>query len=137
MLQDTQILATEVKDELRFGFTTQLFGDGACIEGERAVYQWMRRLCSSYNGGYWQFYCLSNGGYFMMPSGADSLRLVWPLNWSDEVVSPQAAGVVATLFALSEMMERGADDLQIQNFHLLRDFLAEHPEAGAMFRLTN
>lgn len=137
MLNDTQIQITEITDKARFEFTANLFGENVCIEGELAVYQWMRRLCSSYNGGYWQFYGLSNGGFLMCPTGAKTFHLVWSLNWSDEVVSAQAAGIVATLFALSQVMETNPDDLVVENYYRLREFLAEHPEAEAMFRLID
>lgn len=137
MSHDTLIQLAEITGEHRFGFTTELFGQRACLEGELAVFQWMRRLCSTYDGGYWNFYRLSNGGFFMAPNETEPMRLVWAMNWSDELVSAQVAGIVATLFALYQTMQTHPDDLLVENYHLLREFLSEHPEAEAMFRLID
>ncbi|HCN72215.1 MAG TPA: antirestriction protein [Pusillimonas sp.] len=136
-MHDLQIHVTEITEEQRFGFTSKLFGERAFIEGEIAVYQWMRQLCTTYNGGYWRFFGLSDGGYFMQPDVEEPLRLVWPLNWSDEVVSAQAAGIVATMFGLSQVLESYPDELVIDNYHKLREFLGQHPESRAMFRLID
>ena len=137
MIHDLQIHVTEITDEQRFCFTSKLFGERAFLEGEIAVYQWMRQLYTTYNGGYWRFFSLSNGGYFMQPDVDDTLHLVWPLNWSDEVVSAQAAGIVATMFGLSQAMATFSDEVMIENYHKLREFLGQHPESRAMFRLID
>lgn len=137
MSHDTLIQLTEIHNEARFGFTSALFGQRACLEGEIAVFQWMRQLCTAYNGGFWRFYRLSNGGLFMAPSANEPMHLTWPMNWSDEHVSCQAAGIVVTLFALSQMMQSHSDELLTENYQLLREYLVEHPEAGAMLRLID
>ena len=36
---------------------------------ESHVYNWMRRLCPNYDGVFWQFYELSNGGFYMASAG--------------------------------------------------------------------
>jgi hypothetical protein len=35
---------------------------------EPHIFAWMDRFCTTYSGGIWSFYTLSNGGAFMAPS---------------------------------------------------------------------
>ena len=137
MLHDTQIQVSEIMGEDRFAFTTTLFGKNSYLKGEHAAYQWMRQLCQEYTGGYWRFFALSTGGCFMAPEGHTSYRMTNAMNWSDETISAQAAGIVVTLFALSTLLHSEADECLIYNYHCLHDFLAGHDEAQAMLRLID
>ena len=128
---------TEILGEDRMNFTPLLFGPEMFLQGERCVFEWMRRLCADYNGGYWKYFAVSNGAYYMAPARDGKMRLTWPLNWSDETVSPDAAGIVATLFALNNAMGAGADDCLVKNYYALSEYAMAHPEAPAIFRLIN
>src|SRR5690606_10669927 len=104
---------------------------------ERAVFEWMRQLCAAYNGGYWEYYAVSNGAYFMAPGRSEPMRLQWAMNWSDETISPMAAGVVATLFGICQILESFPDDGLAERYHLLRDYAYELPECAAIMRLID
>jgi hypothetical protein len=39
------------------------------LKGEALVYGWLEQLSEDYTGGFWDFYTLSNGGFYMAPSG--------------------------------------------------------------------
>ncbi|WP_157793047.1 antirestriction protein [Bordetella genomosp. 8] len=99
--------------------------------GELAVYGWLDRLFEDYHGGYWHYYEIP-GSFYMAPTGHDTLRIVWPLNWCNRTMSADAAGIVATLFALSELCQRpqGAD--LVDKYCALREFASVHAEASAI-----
>ncbi len=66
----------------------------------------------------------------MAPAGYDKLSIVWPMNWCARNMSADAAGIVATLYALCEKYR--VDDL-VEKYHALRDFAGEHPQASAIY----
>ncbi|KAG1254488.1 hypothetical protein G6F66_015020 [Rhizopus arrhizus] len=68
----------------------------------------------------------------MAPTGYDKLRLEWPMNWCDRNMSADAAGIVATLYALNELCSQHPIDELIEKYHALRDFAREHSEAAAI-----
>ena len=57
------ITATKVADEDRLNFWLQHVGMAKMLSFERHVFCWMKRLCPHYDGGFWEFYDLSNGGF--------------------------------------------------------------------------
>ncbi|MDB9569410.1 antirestriction protein, partial [Providencia rettgeri] len=62
------ITAIEVKNaQARLTFLPSKLGR-YCIAFENAIYNWMTRNAVAYNGGYWDFYTLSNGGFYLQPT---------------------------------------------------------------------
>ncbi|OZI62137.1 antirestriction protein [Bordetella genomosp. 11] len=120
-----------VLDSERLNFLPKHFGQRLMLTGELAVYGWLRRLSEDYRGGYWQYYEVP-GGFYMAPTGHDALRIVWPMNWCDLTMPPDAAGIVASLYALSELCQcpQGAD--LVDKYHALREFASVHAEASAI-----
>lgn len=121
------ISATLVPENERLGFLPAVFG-AHFLEGEDRVFSSMAKLCQAYDGGYWDFYTLSNGGGYMAPSRPGHMHLTWHLNNLDAVVSAGAAGVVATLFALGHLSCKYECDQLIEGYHRLRDYALQHPE---------
>jgi hypothetical protein len=109
------------------------------LRAENLVYEWMYRLSPNYNGGYWHFYTLSNGGFYLAPLLYGEMLLIVPGNVFSDTVSPDAAGIVATLFTLCQIIgeahQKGMDVAPLlERYHALRDFAAEHAEAAAIYR---
>ena len=102
------------------------------------VYAWLRRLSKDYDGAYWHYYTLTNGGFYMAPRLTERLRLEVSGNGFEGEMSADAAGIVATLFALgqlaAEIQGTDAADALIDRYHFLREFVDEHAEAGPIFR---
>ena len=122
------ITATRVPDEDRLNFWSRHVGPKYMLSFERHVFGWMRRLCGDYDGGFWEFYELSNGGFYIAPQNGSKMRLVWSGNYFDGAMSPDAAGIVATLYALNVFAEQAGpyfSDKYIQ----LYEFMRLHPEA--------
>lgn len=133
------VTAREVGHSRRMGFLVQLFGN-YFVKGECQVFDWMSRLAGpSYSGGLWDFYELSNGGRFMAPRIAgqgETVEIESP-NGTQVKVSNEAAGIIATMFALSHLAfyvaERGGDTDHITNqYWFLRAYAVDHTEAPAI-----
>ena len=134
----TAITATLIPEgPQRLNFLSMMFGRNF-MRGEALVYGWLSRLSEDYNGGFWNYYTLTNGGFYMAPATDKALRLVVAGNWFEGELSADAAGIVATLFALgqiaAEIQGTAEADALIDRYYFLRDFAAEHAEAGLIFR---
>ncbi|CAG9264281.1 Antirestriction protein KlcA [Burkholderia diffusa] len=128
-----EIRSEQVAEDQRMAFLPQYFG-ARYLHGEGCVYGWARRLCSSYSGGVWQFFRVSNGGFFLAPEMAEPVSVRWNLNSYEGTMGAEAFGIVVTLFALCHMAETFGDDAYVERYHLLRDFAATHPERREIFR---
>lgn len=124
------IEAQKVADDARIHTLPHHFGRHMLIV-EDAVYRWMRRLAPEYSGGYWHFYELSNGGFYMAPD-CEPLLLRVEGNGYEGFMSSAAAGITACLFSFSHLSFRIPSEVMSSHFHQLRDFALEHPEAGAI-----
>jgi hypothetical protein len=102
--------------------------------GEVMVYATLDSMCSEYDGGYWEFYELSNGGFYMAPAKDEPLRLMVSGNGFDGTVSADAAGIIATLMALNQLSWRTRDARCIHLFYLLREYALDHAESSLILR---
>lgn len=128
------IVARLVPDHERMGFLPRHFGSRRFLQGENAVYDWMRRLCPDYTGGFWEFVELSNGGFYMRPSKDSTyMHLCVDGNGFDRPVSADAAGIIVTLFALNSLLWAGAQDLAKAD-DALREFAFAHAEGRSILR---
>jgi len=132
--QQAHIEATKVSDAQRMRFLPNHFGARYMMRGEALVYAWARRLIAGYTGGFWQFYEVSNGGFYLVPEGVGRLEVSAP-NGSQSPMSPEAAGMVATLYALCQMANDTCEDHLIEKYHALREYaVRQHPEGGVISR---
>lgn len=131
-LQHQPITANLLPEESRMGFLPAFFGQAMMI-GEGLVCCWMHNLSEDYQGGYWDYFKLSNGGFYMAPRTSKKFRVLVAGNYFEGELSADAAGIVATLYALCELANRTASDRIVDLYHLLRDYASEHPDAGQIF----
>ncbi|MDD2162645.1 antirestriction protein [Pseudomonas sp. MIL19] len=127
------IIATLLPEESRMGFLPAFFGEEHMMNGEGLVFCWMRNLSEDYNGGLWNYYTLSNGSFYMAPATERTFRVRVAGNWFDGELSADAAGIVATLYAVCELANRTGSDRIVDQYHLLHDYAGEHPDAGQIF----
>lgn len=140
-MNDTQqqqlVTASLVENNQRLTFLPSYFGPHLMIRSESLVYAWLKCLSEDYNGGYWHYYTLTNGGFYLAPNLDGHLRIVIKDNWFSGKMSADAAGIVATLFALghlaAEYQDTDAADALIDRYHLLREFVNGHAEADSIF----
>jgi hypothetical protein len=130
---DTIITATLVPEEHRQDLTTKLFGIHYPLYLEPTIFLFADRLSSEYHGGYWQFYTLSNGGFYMAPEN-DSFPVFSENGWRGSM-SADAYGVTTCLFAFSHLSFSQREDLAqlcARHFHLLREFAMDQGEVKAI-----
>ena len=115
-------------------FLSSLFGR-YFIRGESLIYAWMRDLSDEYQGGYWNYYKLSNGGLYMSPEIASPYLRIRQNNFRG-AMSTDALGIVCTLSTLRYLVydpsvQIGCD-LLTQNFFRLLHFVSDHREDRAI-----
>ena len=128
---DTQmIISTIVPESQRMNTVDDLFGVRYVTLFEPTVFNMAGMLAVDYDGDYWEFYTLSNGGFFMSPR-ACTIFVVSCQNGFEGELSGNALGLAAVMYAYSHL-SFGTDafaDLCATQFHLVRAYALEHPES--------
>lgn len=122
----------------RSAFINGLFGLMFPMIIEPAIFAFASRLSSDYQGAYWQFYSLGNGGFYMAPDGKD-----FPViseNGCRAEMSGESLGICACLYAFSHLScsEKGTL-AKLCGDHYLRlyDYVFEHPESAVILRVID
>lgn len=138
--QETRITRALLDDDQRMNMPARLFGAMFTARVEPYVFGIARTLSEDYTGGYWEFYALSSGGFYMAPHD-DERYGVRCGNGFDGEMSADALGIVCCLYAYSHLSFGGPDALAgecARQYHLLREYaLAGHSEAAAILAATD
>ena len=129
------ITATIVPDHLRSQVTADLFGVYFPLQLECFIYSMASQLSEDYSGGYWHFYQLGNGGFYLAPDSPGQFQ-VGSSNGCECFMTADALGLTACLYAYSHL-SFGQGDLAetcAEHYHLLREYVFAHAEAGNIFR---
>jgi len=127
--------ATLVLEARRMAFLPALFSPALMLIGERAVYQFMSWLApDDYTGGLWHFHERDGQPLFMSPYSDKRFRIFCETNGYMGEVSAEAAGIIATLFALSHLSFRHEADQLSEAYMRLYEFAGDHPEAGEIVK---
>jgi hypothetical protein len=97
MTDPGNVVAYPVSKHPRMGTLPRHFGE-YMVTVEGRIFELMREHCADYSGGCWQFYELSNGGFYMVPH-LDRVRLNVPGNGCRREITGDAAGITVCLFA--------------------------------------
>lgn len=124
-----KITATAVAESERIRCLPKHFGARMMIV-EHTIYHFMSQFVESYRGGLWEFYELSNGGFYMAPKIDSPVELGIPTNGFEAKVSADAAGIIVCLFALSHLSFKYEDERIAEHYHLLFDYACQHPESS-------
>jgi hypothetical protein len=124
---------TVVPEPQRMATVDRLFDLSYVLKLEPTVFNMAEHLTSQYNGGYWQFHTLSNGGFYMAPR-LDTIFDVSCENGFEGKLSADALGIAACLYAYSQLsFGDGAFAETCGNqYHLLREYMFGHPEVRAI-----
>jgi hypothetical protein len=134
MTTNTTITRQQVAENQRIEHTASLFGVHFPLRLEPFVYALAERLSLDYNGGYWEFYALSNGGFYMAPDSGPSFHVSCD-NGYEGMLSGDALGIAVCLYAYSHLSFSSNHEFAqtcAQQYHWLRDYMLEHPEAQAI-----
>jgi hypothetical protein len=132
---DTTVTRQLVADKLRTNITADLFGVYFPLQLEPFVYAMTSKLSEDYSGGYWHFYTLSNGGFYMEPDSGRKYQVISE-NGFEGFMSGDALGISACLYAYSHLSFGETDfaDTCGRQYHWLREFMLDHAEAGNILR---
>ncbi|AMG98878.1 MAG: antirestriction protein [Enterobacter asburiae] len=132
------LTATLVPDADRQSFWLQHFGNiPQWLRIESPIFSWLDLLCKDYHGDYWEFYTLSNGGAFIIPSTEREYALFNALNGNSATVGHEAAGIIACLITYSHHACRTECDAMTEHYYRLRDYALNHPECNAIMRIID
>jgi hypothetical protein len=130
------IKKTLVPEHKRNGFLASQLGT-LHLKFEMLTYHVMSQYCEGYRGGYWNFYRLDNGGFFMALDSDQHFHVVNPMNYCDETMSAEAASIGANLYALSELAFLSQDPKIGAHYASLYAFIGEHAKAREIFRFID
>lgn len=130
-----RISAKLCTDDERLSFTSELFGLVLMLRGESLVLGVHHQMTGRISSGHWDYFKLTNHGLYLAP-GKDELQpITWDPNGLDVVLTSDASGIVATLFALNTMHQEFGDWQSAVLFEYLEDFAREHAESQKIFRI--
>ena len=134
----TSITSQRLDDERRVNHTAKLFGANFPLRLEPTVFNMAGMLATSYRGGYWEFYALSNGGFYMAPK-TDTMFDVSCENGFEGSMSADAFGIASCLYCYSHLSFGGDAfaDSCAEQYHLLREYMFEHAEVQSILRATD
>jgi len=133
------ITRTPVPEDQRLETTARLFDIYFPMQIEPFIYGITDRIAHGYNGGYWDFFSLSNGGFYMAPS-TDKVFHVSCENYFQATLSADALGITSCLYAYSHFSfsdNYAFAELCAQQYYLLRSFALEHDEAVSIRGATD
>jgi hypothetical protein len=127
-----------IPDDRRAAVVERLFGLHYPLQLEPVIYGITDRMAKDYSGGYWEFYTLSNGGFYMAPSGDDVFHVTCD-NMFEGDLSADALGITASLYGFSHLSFSDGRFGRVCacHYHRLREYMFEHPEVRAILGATD
>ena len=132
----TTILCKKISNHKRIKHTDDLFGIRFPVNIEPAIYSITGNIAAEYHGAYWEFYSLSNGGFYMAPC-SDQPYQVSCDNGYEGSLSAEALGITACLYAYSHLSFSSNEafaEICANHYHWLRAFMLEHQEANSILK---
>ena len=133
------IYCDRLDDAKRIDFPAKLFGVYFPMRLEPFVFSMARKLSDDYTGGFWHFYALSNGAFYLAPEIPATLNVRSDNGYACEMTA-DAFGVAVCLYAYSHLSfgEMGVfSETCAKQYHLLRDYVFEYPEAKHILRIID
>lgn len=106
---------------------------GHNLRFEFGAYDAARALTADYGGGYWEFYRLSNGGFYIAPGSTDHFRIAVLTNGYEGECSADALGIICSLVSLNKLIWQTHSEGLNTKYYALYNYAAEHPEAATIF----
>ena len=127
------ITANLVSETKRLDTADKHFGIRYPLLVEPMVYRFAEQLADRYSGGYWQFYTLSNSGFYMAPNLEVSFAVVADNGYTGSM-SADALGITACLYTYSNLSfgEGAFGEKCSKHYHRLYKFAMQHAEAAAI-----
>ena len=130
------VTARAMPRESRTRLLAALFGQHF-ITVENLVYLNMVRVCPHYQGGEWNFYLLSNGGFYMAPLAVPDWFVVYASKEYQGALSSNAVGMLVSAMTLNQLTSWRDGELMMQMQFRLRDFIKQQPGATVLCELLD
>ncbi len=129
------ITCITVPESERMNVADALFGVRYVTLLEPTVFNLAGMLAAEYDGAYWEFFTLSNAGFYMAPRGEDIYDICCE-NGFEGKLSSSGLGLAACLYAYSQLSFGGDTfaDLCATQYHLVREYMFQHKEAESIAR---
>lgn len=127
------IIATLVPESRRMDTADKHFGIRFPITVEPMIFQFASQLAESYSGGYWEFFKLSNGGFYLAPDLDEPFAVIAD-NGYEGTMSADALGITACLYTYSNLSfgDGSFGEKCGRHYHWLYEFAMQHPEVTAI-----
>lgn len=138
-MSTNQIITRQlVPEEQRTNVTADLFGVYFPLQLEPFIFSMASRLSEDYGGGYWLFYTLDNGGFYMAPDSDGQFQVVSENGW-EGFMSADAFGIAVCLFTYSNLSFGSGQFAETcaEQYHALREYMMDHAEARAILAATD
>jgi hypothetical protein len=124
-----------VASNQRMKISAELFGLNFPMKLEVSIFNIAGNLAAEYDGGYWDMYKLSNGGFYMAPAPEQQFS-VSAENGYEGSMSADAMGLVACLYTYSHLSfgDGAFAEICAEHYHLLREFALDHAEVGSIMQ---
>lgn len=132
-MNNETITAHEVRTSKRAEHVGKLFGQ-RFVWVESFVFDTAGSLSEQYDGGYWNYFALSNDGFYMAPSRGEPLSVACS-NGFEGSMSAEALGITSCLYGYSHLSFSPDTEFAEKcaaHFHLLRAFALQHVEAKSI-----
>ena len=129
------ITPNAVPTHRRTQVTAELFGLNFPMKLEPFIFNLADDISDNYAGGLWEFYTLSNGGFYMSPRHDEPFNVSCE-NGFEGRLTGDALGIVVCLYAYSHLSfsgKNGFHEVCAEHYHLLREFALDHEEARGIF----
>ena len=136
---DKNVIRELVPEAQRSEHVGELFGVHFPMQLEPFIYAVTESLAPDYKGGFWNFYGLSNGGFYMAPDANRTFKVSCQ-NYYTGTMSADVLGIVACLYAYSHLSfsrNEKVGRMYARHYHLLRRFMCEHPEVAEILGATD
>ena len=122
-----------VPESQRLAIPERLFGIHFPLKLEPVIYGITEKMAETYKGGYWDFFTLSNGGFYMAPA-EDRFYHVTCDNMFEGDLSADALGITACLYAYSNLSFGDGRFARVCacHYHRLREYMMDHVEVRAI-----
>jgi hypothetical protein len=137
--ESTPVTRHLVPEDQRLAVTAGLFGAYFPLAIEPVVFSITERMAKDYHGGYWNFYQLSNSGFYVAPED-DQVFAVSCDNYFTGKLSADALGVVSCMYTFSHLSfsrDQGFGRLCAEHYHRLRGYMFTHPEVSSILGATD
>ena len=120
------VISTQVPEHRRMSCVFRSFGRYA-VYVEQYAQDVMRESCTAYSGGYWDYFELSNNGFYMAPTGVDRYS-VSRSNYFEGELSAQAVGLMVSLAGIMTAWGKYEVDFLALRYESLLDYARSHAE---------